>query len=585
MPKSFAQAVISFRLDLLLLAIMVIAVLVRFWGIGFGMPHDGVRPDEAHIVELALSFGSGDLNPKDFVYPSFPMYLLFGFYILYFVFGWFIGRDISPTDFALRYHLDPTHFFIISRSISALLGVATVYITYRVATQLFHNKKIGVIAAFFLAVAYLHARDSHFGTVDVPLTFWIMWAMLYISRISSEKALKNYLIVGFLAGLATATKYIGLLLVFPLVFSHLSHFFGKHDGILHGLVDRRLVVFLIVLILTFLILTPYSVLDFPTFSADILRNARNLTESWAGIDVGRGWFYHLRFSLWYGLGWSLFVVSLIGMVLLFIKNLRRAWILFSFPLVYYLLVGLALTAFVRYAIPLVPFLCMAAAWFVVGISERFLSGVNTSVRGSIMLAMAVMIALPSILTLVRFDRLLIERDNRLIAADWMELNLGDHTSFYQTRGFLYTVQLPPTVESLERLHRFLSPSRSRRGVVLSEVARKQIEYFKREDIIGYDEWIFDEERKRFVAGGEETEALPDYIVTQISHLPYGKVSETMKTIIEQHYVLIQSFVVSKVDNSRNLYDLQDSFYVPYFGFDGVVRPGPNIYIYQKVSES
>ncbi len=234
MRKRIANAVFSIKFDLLLSVVMLVAFAVRFWGIGFGMPHDGVRPDEAHIVEIALSFGSGDFNPRDFVYPTFPFYLLFGFYVLYFVFGWFIGRDIYPTDFALRYHLDPTHFFIISRSISAILGVFTVYLTYRLALLLFNkNKRIAILSAFFLSIAYIHVRDSHFGTVDVQLTFWIVGTMIYIARIFlGERTLRNYLLAGILAGVATGTKYVSQHLVYPLTFAHFFTFSTRLEAIL-----------------------------------------------------------------------------------------------------------------------------------------------------------------------------------------------------------------------------------------------------------------------------------------------------------------------------------------------------------------
>src|SRR5207245_2101204 len=38
------------------------------------------------------------------------------------------------------------------------------------ARELF-SRRVALVAAGFLAVAFLHVRDSHFGVTDVPVTF------------------------------------------------------------------------------------------------------------------------------------------------------------------------------------------------------------------------------------------------------------------------------------------------------------------------------------------------------------------------------------------------------------------------------
>src|SRR5258705_10986002 len=64
----------SVRIGLLAL-LVVLAALVRVWGLRFGLPHTECRPDESVIVELAEQFWSGDLNPHFFRYPTLQMYL------------------------------------------------------------------------------------------------------------------------------------------------------------------------------------------------------------------------------------------------------------------------------------------------------------------------------------------------------------------------------------------------------------------------------------------------------------------------------------------------------------------------------
>jgi hypothetical protein len=59
----------------LLALLVVVAALVRIWGLRFGLPHTECRPDESVIVTLAEQFWSGDLNPRIFRYPTLQMYL------------------------------------------------------------------------------------------------------------------------------------------------------------------------------------------------------------------------------------------------------------------------------------------------------------------------------------------------------------------------------------------------------------------------------------------------------------------------------------------------------------------------------
>src|SRR5207249_487074 len=77
-----------------------------------------------------------------------------------------------------------------------------------------------------------------------------------------------------------------------------------------------------------------------------------------------GWIYHLRFSLLHGLGLPLLAASLAGIVVMAWRRPVEALILGSFPAAYYLVAGDSANVFVRYMMPVIPFLCLSAAAFV-----------------------------------------------------------------------------------------------------------------------------------------------------------------------------------------------------------------------------
>src|SRR5947208_1988115 len=61
---------------LLLAAITVVGAAVRFWGIGFGLPHTYARPDEDAIVTIATRIYRDGPNPHFFVYPTLAFWAI-----------------------------------------------------------------------------------------------------------------------------------------------------------------------------------------------------------------------------------------------------------------------------------------------------------------------------------------------------------------------------------------------------------------------------------------------------------------------------------------------------------------------------
>ena len=109
--------------------IVALALFVRVWGISFGLP--GLdHGDETEVVNHAVRFGSGDLNPHRFQYGSLVQYVLFFFYGLYYAIGRVLGHFSSIHQFAVHFVEDPTVFYLIARFLSAFLGAVTVYLTY-----------------------------------------------------------------------------------------------------------------------------------------------------------------------------------------------------------------------------------------------------------------------------------------------------------------------------------------------------------------------------------------------------------------------------------------------------------------------
>ena len=98
---------------------------------------------------------------------------------------------------------------VTARCLTAAFGSATVVLIYAVGKRVV-DAAAGLVAAALLAFAFLHVRDSHFGTTDVPMTCGIVLGFFTLLR--SGEGGGGSATAGLAVGLATAIKYNAILL-------------------------------------------------------------------------------------------------------------------------------------------------------------------------------------------------------------------------------------------------------------------------------------------------------------------------------------------------------------------------------------
>ena len=138
--------------------ILLVALGLRLWGIHHGLPYV-YNPDEnAHFVPRAIGMFGHSLDPQYFVNPPAFTYLLH----LAFWVRW--GSRSAVGD---AFAADPGTAFTIARVLTALLGAASVGLLAWAGARLV-DRRVGLVAAALLAVAFLPVHYAHQAVNDVP---------------------------------------------------------------------------------------------------------------------------------------------------------------------------------------------------------------------------------------------------------------------------------------------------------------------------------------------------------------------------------------------------------------------------------
>ena len=113
----------------------------------------------------------------------------------------------------------------------------------------------------------------------------------------------------------------------------------------------------------------------------------------------------------------------------------------------------------------------------------------------------------------------------------------------------------------------------------------QYGYIQTNRAMSYRTWVWDKNHLAFVSDREKRKRMtgrPAWILLQESPLP-SETQPEVTTLLRDGYSEAMTFDAFTPDPTR-VYDQQDAFFVPYAGFQGVTRPGPNYRLYKRIGE-
>ena len=358
------------RTIVLLSAVLLLSAALDIRGLDWGLPY-GWHPDEKVMV-ADIMVRNRTLEPPHFINPSLHVYATYAAVRAAYALEPRLGIRYSTAGAGEL--TDPNHpdrrlqmmAFRLTRLLSVIFQLATVCLLFKVARHHFDDDT-GLIAAWFGAVTMGLVNMAHFGTGESLLFLLCLWALWRFSLVADRGWWRDYVIAGVATGLACSTKYTPWLLAIPFLVAHVS---GR--GLRRGLAPSGLAQMAATMASTlcaFVAASPYSLLAWPKFRDALVNTWFTGAPGGSLAHVERSWLPYVDIMA-NALGWPLFVLSLLGLVLGLLRAFSRSteprirsWYLIhaSWAIVFYAFYGITFHRALRFIMPIGPSLVLLAA--------------------------------------------------------------------------------------------------------------------------------------------------------------------------------------------------------------------------------
>jgi hypothetical protein len=223
-------------------------------------------------------------------------------------------------------------------------------------------------------------------------------------------------VFGILIGFAASAKYNGALIALAVIAAVLF----KIKPLLYGI--KLLTICGLCAIATFLIINPFILIHFQTFIQDFLYALNLVAIGHPGFTVNT-FHHHLSKSLY--LGWNLgpILLSIFGIMIILKSTKLKIYsklAILGFPVVYLMVLLRTKMTFHRYALPMIPFLAVFAAYAVFKIGQYIKNRHNKYQRFFIILISSVVVLMVlgvNTYQSLRHNIVLQKTDTRIILGD------------------------------------------------------------------------------------------------------------------------------------------------------------------------
>jgi hypothetical protein len=404
------QAILSARLRrLCLLAIMLVAVLFRFYGLSWDA-EVGVHPnpDEQYLADRLFRVSlkrpiqwaqlldprTSSLNPRRINPNNGRFYRLeWGTFMVY------VPRGIAAALDVIGFHALDTYegYFLVGRVVSAVCSLLTILLTFLLASTLY-GEIAGLIGAAALALTVTDIQLSHFMIVDVPLTMFAALTLCAAVRFAQRGERTSAFLMGLGLGGALASKLPGATLVLSLAAAYLLRIVAPAQEFqvtsrplrLAQVIYHYLPWTTLGFLLTFGFFEFYALLNPAAYlgvlGAPMVLGNGEWQSYFAGQFIGtRPYLYQIENLVRWEMGWPLGVFAILAtlwavfqLVTALLKKRNRLHlpqtqgllVVVAWAAPYFLYIGALAVKYNRYMLPLAPVLCVLVGGLAVELSKR-----------------------------------------------------------------------------------------------------------------------------------------------------------------------------------------------------------------------
>lgn len=367
------------KFDLIRLCLFItiaIGFFLRSYNINWDKGY-AVHPDERNIAVAVTNINLfTQFDPRFYSYGSLPIYI---YRALVQSFSY-----ITKTEY-FTHNLGWIN--LAGRLLSALFSTISIYLIYKLARLIF-NRKVALMAAWVSAFTPIFIQYAHFAVIDNLIVLLYLIIQIVSIRFSVDKILRYTTLSAFLFGIASAVKLPALLFITifltPITEDLVKNRFRRE------IISKYIYVmvyFFIFSAATYIIFSPISLINLEQFirtvswevEVAIGKTPVYYTRQFSDSMPYLGFISQLPYTL--GITWILIVLTAIATPLFIHRHrkINRQIILVSiFPVLYFMFVGLFQSKFVRYLLPIYPYLIImtvAGVNALMEIQPRFKKGI------------------------------------------------------------------------------------------------------------------------------------------------------------------------------------------------------------------
>lgn len=423
-----------------LILIAVTAIYFRFvkldWGEGYFF-----HPDERNIAGAVAQLRfPNELNPHFFAYGSVPVYIYFAVSALF-------KSSYLPADMFER-------SIMVGRIISAMLSVLSLVVVYKLGRNI--GRRVGILAVVMAVFSVGLIQYAHFSTVESMLGFFYLIVVWQLIEFIKHGRCKYLVVASIFCGISIATKLTSLLIV-PVVL--ISVFLGSNRSILSYLRNVGLALFLVVSI--YVLLFPYSILDFDGFKKSL--------DYEGGVATGKIRVFYTRqyesstpvvwhFTRVFPWTTGVLVTALLpiawaactGRVLRFksVTGRKVIFLIWTWISIFFFWHAGLYVKWIRYIVPILPFVFVLLAWFIEDLSRY-------GRLGRVVSRIILIFVLFEMMTkAIIFTRMYRQTDTRVQAGKWAEKNISPGERILSEIYDLGVIAMPQRTMPFTKLFNF-----------------------------------------------------------------------------------------------------------------------------------